>query len=449
MKIDSSLINFSSNRRYNDHSISRQSGELESREGQGNSGSITLSTMAMTRQRSEQSSSGFAASIVRQQGSDSLSLFSRSHQLSSTFSQLNLSAMRINASAAVPEGEIVNGSARMAFSQYNFYRESERTQFAANGVITTEDGREIDFSMALDMARDYEFESSLEVVAQQGQMTDPLVLNFGSHGATLSDMVFDFDLDGDGTKEKINFVSGGSGFLAFDKNQDGKINDGTELFGTQTGQGFAELAEYDDDGNGWIDENDLIYDKLSIWRQAGGGETEKISLKEAGVGAIYLGSEETEFALTDDNNTAHGQITRSGMFVMENGEVASAQQLDLVDHNTFAEPQTEDESEESNPAATILGQMMTQFADLRQALEDAAEESARKQEQLEEEALSMPEWIAKLRELAEQLKELDEQGGIEPEPVLSQEEQMALMNQEMVSESQEVSVESARVDTQI
>jgi hypothetical protein len=48
------------------------------------------------------------------------------------------------------------------------------------------------------------------------------------------------------------------------KIKDGRVNDGRELFGPITGDGFAELAAYDDDGNNWIDENDGIYDNLSI-----------------------------------------------------------------------------------------------------------------------------------------------------------------------------------------
>jgi hypothetical protein len=48
------------------------------------------------------------------------------------------------------------------------------------------------------------------------------------------------------------------------KIKDGRVNDGRELFGPRTGDGFAELAAYDDDGNNWIDENDGIHDNLSI-----------------------------------------------------------------------------------------------------------------------------------------------------------------------------------------
>ena len=80
----------------------------------------------------------------------------------------------------------------------------------------------------------------------------------------LSDQTFYFDLDADGEEEEISMLKG-SGYLALDKNEDGIINDGSELFGTGNGDGFADLARYDEDGNGWIDENDSIWSKLKIW----------------------------------------------------------------------------------------------------------------------------------------------------------------------------------------
>ena len=87
-------------------------------------------------------------------------------------------------------------------------------------------------------------------------LCDPLVFNFEGNTADITDQKFMFDLDCDGKEEEISSLGKGSGFLALDKNGDGIVNDGTELFGTKSGDGFADLAEYDEDGNGWIDEDD-------------------------------------------------------------------------------------------------------------------------------------------------------------------------------------------------
>ena len=67
---------------------------------------------------------------------------------------------------------------------------------------------------------------------------DPLIVNIGSDTADVCDQTFKFDLDADGTEDEISMLGKGSGFLALDKNGDGKINDGSELFGTKSGDGF-------------------------------------------------------------------------------------------------------------------------------------------------------------------------------------------------------------------
>jgi len=86
-----------------------------------------------------------------------------------------------------------------------------------------------------------------------------------------------FDINGDGIKEQISWTSidSDAGFLALDRNQNGMIDDGTELFGNFTLQppsleknGFLALAVFDIDGNGFIDEIDEIFSSLLVWTDA-------------------------------------------------------------------------------------------------------------------------------------------------------------------------------------
>jgi len=109
------------------------------------------------------------------------------------------------------------------------------------------------------------------------------------------------------------------------------INDGSELFGTQSGNGFADLAKYHEDGNGWIDENDAIWDKLLIWTKDEDGNDKLYHLSEAGVGAVCLQNAGTEFSLNSmkDNHT-NGVIRNTGIFLYENGNIGTVQHLDLV-----------------------------------------------------------------------------------------------------------------------
>lgn len=218
----------------------------------------------------------------------------------------------------------------LVYERTTSYTETEQTSFSAQGMIKTADGQSISFKFEMTMARSYHEESFTSITASQQRTKDPLVLNFDGNAAELTDQRFEFDLDGDGKMENINFVSRGSGFLVFDKNGDGKVNDGSELFGAKTGDGFAELAAYDSDRNGWIDENDEIYAKLRIWTRDSSGQDVLLTLKEANVGALFLGRTATPFQIKDDNNQLQGIVRSSGIFLQEDGKVGSMQQIDLT-----------------------------------------------------------------------------------------------------------------------
>lgn len=221
---------------------------------------------------------------------------------------------------------------RVDISKTHLHKETEQMQFSSHGILKTEDGREINFMLELEMARDFELEETFELHKTERQRIDPLVINLQGGSASLTSTSFTFDLNADGLDEKISFVSGGSGFLALDINNDGQINDGSELFGTQGTSAFADLARHDSDGNKWIDENDEIFNDLKVWTRDEAGNDQLTSLKDSGVGAIYLGSSASTFDLKDDENNLLGSIKRSGVFLSENGQVASVQELDLAIH---------------------------------------------------------------------------------------------------------------------
>jgi hypothetical protein len=217
--------------------------------------------------------------------------------------------------------------------EYDYYErhyEAEKTTFSAEGIVQTADGQQIAFSVDMSMSRHFLMEQSISLREGDAKLKDPLVLNFGGNAAELTNTRFSFDIDSDGQQDQIAFVGPNSGFLALDRNQDGKINDGKELFGATTGQGFAELAAYDEDGNQWIDENDSIYSSLRIWSKDAQGQDQLVGLGERGVGAIYLGHVTTPFAIKDGQNDLVGQIRESGVFLHENGQVGTVQQIDLV-----------------------------------------------------------------------------------------------------------------------
>lgn len=216
--------------------------------------------------------------------------------------------------------------------RYDFherYQESEITKFNADGIIKTADGKEIKISLDVSMSREFMSQTDIHAVAGDAKI-DPLVINYSGHSANITQTKYSFDIDSNGDAEQISFAGEGSGFLALDKNGDGKINDGSELFGPQSGNGFEDLAQYDGDNNGWIDENDSIYDKLRIWAKDESGKDYLFALGEKGIGAIYLGNVGTQFDITDSQNNSNGEVVRTGIFLRENGTAGTIQHIDLT-----------------------------------------------------------------------------------------------------------------------
>ena len=211
-----------------------------------------------------------------------------------------------------------------------FVSESESVAFASSGMVKTQDGRSIDFNIEVSMSR--AFTSQINTLTTQNYIkTDPLVINLDTDIGSVTDQKFLFDLDSDGDEEEISFAGKGSGFLALDRNGDGRIGDGSELFGTKSGDGFKDLAAFDEDGNGWIDENDSIYSKLKVWTKDEDGNDYLINLKDADVGAIYLDNAHTQFSLKDGNNRLNGEIKKTGIYLHEStGAAGTLNHVDLA-----------------------------------------------------------------------------------------------------------------------
>lgn len=218
----------------------------------------------------------------------------------------------------------------VAYDRTENYSEAEQTTLQAAGIIKTSDGKEIQFSLNLLMQRQYSETSSTSVRLGEAERKDPLVINFNGTAAQLSEQRFAFDLDADGTREQINFTTPGSGFLALDLNSDGKINNGSELFGPGTGNGFSELARYDSDGNGWIDENDGVYHQLKVWRKDTAGQDSLSTLASTGTGAISLHAIATPFDIKNAGNQLLASVRSSSVALNENGSAGSVQQVDLT-----------------------------------------------------------------------------------------------------------------------
>jgi len=121
---------------------------------------------------------------------------------------------------------------------------------------------------------------------------DPLVLDLDGDGLETSGVSAGarFDLNADGRVERASIATGGDALLALDRNGNGLIDDGRELFGDQNGavNGFAELATYDANRDGRIDAQDAVFARLRLLSFGTEGAQVLATLGDAGVRAITL-----------------------------------------------------------------------------------------------------------------------------------------------------------------
>lgn len=216
------------------------------------------------------------------------------------------------------------------YDRQESYTEEERTTFQASGTVKTADGKEISFKLDLEMSRAFATGSSVSLRLGDAARKDPLVINFDGTGAELQDGRFSFDLDSDGQDENLPMLAGGSAFLALDRNGNGLVDSGQELFGPQSGDGFQDLAQLDGDGNGWLDDNDTAFGQLQAWIPDGKGGGTLQNLKSLGVGALSLANQATPFDIKDSANHTLGSVRSTAVYLNENGSVGNIQQVDLA-----------------------------------------------------------------------------------------------------------------------
>ncbi len=203
-------------------------------------------------------------------------------------------------------------------------RETESCSFSASGKVCLADGSTREFDV------DYEMERSEENTRlSMGGGVDPLVLDFGAPSSRLSEQEVSFDLDADGKNEMMHLPEAGSAILFHDLNGNGTADDGRELFGPQSGNGFEELAALDSDGNQWIDEGDAAYDDLMLWRTEADGTQAYVSLADAGIGALSTRHTETPFTIKQDGAVV-GQVRSSSVWLGEESGAGIVRQIDLV-----------------------------------------------------------------------------------------------------------------------
>lgn len=207
----------------------------------------------------------------------------------------------------------------LATEQWEFGYQAVQASFS--GELTLNNGNTVsfalDFSMEVSWAR-YSY--------TEQRLQDPLLVSLSGEPVQLTDNSSTFDLHNNGKAVQLPQLAAQQYYLAYDRNQDKQVNNGAELFGPSTGQGFAELARFDDNDNGFIDPADDIWQYLYLWRP----EQSLLSMQQAKLGAISIESVPTAMPLYNADNTLAGQLQRSGVAFMADGTPALVQQIDVV-----------------------------------------------------------------------------------------------------------------------
>ncbi|MDX1693963.1 MAG: hypothetical protein R3208_09370 [Ketobacteraceae bacterium] len=303
--------------------------------------------------RSSSSRDTYSASLIRRQGDAAARQLTTRKAVHSALERFYAHSVRIR------EFQPTSPSSRPAASwsaSGSYYEISSHQQlaFLARGEILTDDGRAIDFQFYAQASSDFLYQEARGTYAEKvTRRTDPLIIHLQGDINHLSSSVFRFDIDSDGEKENLTFAGSGSGFLVLDKNQDGKINNGSELFGPQSGNGFQDLAEHDEDGNGFIDAGDSVYGKLQVWTRDEHGNDRLTDLETAGIAAIGTQSGESPFSLRDHYHNDYGQVRRTGIFIHETGQVGAVQQIDLSEREPDKEAHLEQRFDRGEQRAAL------------------------------------------------------------------------------------------------
>lgn len=154
--------------------------------------------------------------------------------------------------------------------------------------------------------------------------SSPLVFDLDRKGFQFTDLEggVRFDLDADGMMEAVSWTQQDSGdaFLVLDRNSNGLIDNGTELFGDITEQpsttepnGYLALAVFDEleqggNADGWITTEDSVFHSLRLWTDSNhdgvSQPTELVTLAFAGIGSIDLAYHENR------RRDSHGNLLR-------------------------------------------------------------------------------------------------------------------------------------------
>ncbi|RJF95180.1 beta strand repeat-containing protein [Noviherbaspirillum saxi] len=199
--------------------------------------------------------------------------------------------------------------------------------------------------------------SELQVAFEKAETTtSPLILDLDGDGVETISRTADihFDHDGNQFAENTGWVGKDDGLLVWDRNGNGKIDSGQELFGSETllangskaANGFAALSELDGNNDGKVDANDAAYAQLRIWKD---GDSNAVvsdgELITLGAGGIQ--SMETAYTTQAEMDAQGNQHLQVSQYIRTDGSARkvtdvwfSVDQARTINQNTIVVSET-------------------------------------------------------------------------------------------------------------
>ena len=205
--------------------------------------------------------------------------------------------------------------------------DSQALNFSTSGIYNINDNVfHSTFELELSEQRVSMTQSTVAAVT----LKDPLLIQFGPRSiGQLNEQSSDIDINSDGRTDSLPMFGGDVGYLVHDRNNNGKVDDGGELFGPKSGNGFTDLSALDSNENGFIDREDEEFSSLRLWQINSSGVEQWQSLSDTDIEAISLNSTPTPFNFYDKNDQLQAQLTRTSVALTDKGVSYGVHQVDV------------------------------------------------------------------------------------------------------------------------
>jgi len=243
-----------------------------------------------------------------------------------TVNSFNPDKVSVSNFSNTPESKNIQKKDNSPIKQHYSYVEEKQSQFLAmEANITLENGDTLDISLSIKFEQNFSEEKQW-MTKNDEIFNDPLLISLNNDNP-ITNSFFDFNVNA--SQKQLLYTNENSGYLVFDENNNNTVDDGSELFGPKTNDGYQELSGFDDDKNGWLDDADKIFKQLKLWTITEGENGKLSSLKELGIGALSLTKTSMSFIQKTDSETSTAQFKNASLGITSNYEAISMFQIDL------------------------------------------------------------------------------------------------------------------------